>query len=152
MCGASELELVYLVDGARKYPGQRRWTHARFTICADCYTLGFDPSTGYQHPPGRERERVHWSQVVGRGEQMAPTPCVSCGTLVVRNADPLLKRVTCSPSCATSLTRIRNGGRGSGRPCESCGEPVTTGRADSRYCGSSCRQKSYRRRVKDGHA
>lgn len=69
------------------------------SICSDCYTAGFDPGTGRPLP--------------GRGALMSPTPCAACGLSVVRNADPLLKRVTCSPSCATSLTRSRNGeGRG----------------------------------------
>ena len=150
MCGVNDLELVYLVDGARKYPGQRRWTRARFTICVACHALGFDPQ-GHYHLPGRERDRIRWSQVVGRGKEMPPTPCVACGLHVIRNADVLLKRVTCSPACATSLARIRNGNRGSGRPCQTCGEPITTGRADSRYCGSACRQKGYRLRAKDPH-
>lgn len=151
MCGTDGLTLVYLVDGARKYPGQRRWTATRFTICEACHALGFDPQGRY-HSPGRERDRVRWSQVVGRGEQMPPAPCVNCGLHVIRNADVLLKRVTCSPACGTSLTRIRNGNRGNGQPCETCGEPITTGRADSQYCGSACRQKAYRRRAKDSHA
>ncbi|MFB7852665.1 hypothetical protein ACFC34_37410 [Streptomyces sp. NPDC056053] len=58
-----------------------------------------------------------------------------------------MKGVTCSRACRTSLTRKRNGGRGSGRPCGACGEPVTAGRADSAYCNGKCRQKAYRRRA-----
>lgn len=58
-----------------------------------------------------------------------------------------MQGVTRSQACRTSLTRIRNGGVGSGRPCGSCGKPATAGRADSAYCGPACRQKTYRRRV-----
>lgn len=81
---------------------------------------------------------------------MPPTPCVACGHPVIRNSDPLLKRVTCSFACDSSLSRSRNGregNKGSGQPCETCDEQITTGRADSRYCSSACRQKAYRSRV-----
>lgn len=149
MCDATELAVVYLVDGARKYRGRRGFWRHRFTICPDCYTTGFEPGTERPSPAGRERDRVRWQDVVGRGALMTPTPCVACGLTVIRNADPLLKRVTCSPSCATSLTRSRNGGRGSPDPCAGCGQPIETGRSDSRFCGSACRQRAYRQRVKD---
>ncbi|MGW5427919.1 hypothetical protein ACWET9_11965 [Streptomyces sp. NPDC004059] len=145
MCGTEDLDVVHLVDGGIKYPGQRRHYRARFNICSDCYAAGFTDS-GSMHPPGRERGRVVWHQVVGRGDLMPAAPCAACGQLVIRNDDPLLKRVTCSQSCSTSLTRIRNGNQGSGNPCETCGEPITTGRADSRYCSPACRQKAYRKR------
>lgn len=146
MCGAGDLAEVYAVDGARKHPGQRRFWPERLTICGDCYTAGFDPATGGQLPAGRERDRVYWTRVVGRGELMPPAPCENCGVHVIRNSDPLLKRITCTPACLTSLTRSRNGNQGSGKPCETCGEAITTGRADSRYCGPACRQKAYRQR------
>ncbi|MFC5803127.1 hypothetical protein [Streptomyces formicae] len=145
MCDADDLEVGYLVDGARKYKGQRRFWRERFVICGDCYRAGFTPEGG-QWPPGRQRDRIYWQDIVGRGEQMPPTPCANCGFQVIRSADPLLKRVTCSAACLTSLTRIRNGNQGSGQPCETCGDQITTGRADSRYCGSACRQKAYRQR------
>lgn len=147
MCGAEDLDVVYLVDGGIKYPRQRRHYPTRFNICSNCYAAGFTPDMRYQNPPGRTRDRVQWHQVVGRGELMPSTPCANCGLHVVRNADPLLKHVTCSPSCLTSLTRIRNGNKGSGQPCDTCGEEITTGRADSRYCSPKCRQKAYRQRV-----
>lgn len=146
MCGAGGLATAYLVDGGRKHPGQRRFWAERFLICADCYGAGFDPETGFQWPAGRKRDRVYWQDVVGRGEQLPPTPCVACGLSVIRNADPLLQRVTCSASCATSLTRIRNGNRGTSQPCGSCGAAIATGRSDARFCSSACRQKAYRQR------
>ncbi|MFD0039968.1 hypothetical protein ACFVIZ_20320 [Streptomyces anulatus] len=68
---------------------------------------------------------------------------------MVRGAEVLMRGVTCSAACRTSLTRRRNGGRGSGRPCGACGTPVTAGRADSAYCDAACRQKAYRRRIAD---
>lgn len=141
LCGATDLEVVFLVEGSIKYPRQRRWHPERFTICPDCHGRGPTPASEWY------TNHVRWTLMPGRGEQMEPTPCAVCGIHVIRNADPLLKRVTCSHACTTSLTRIRNGNKGSGRPCESCGEPITTGRADSRYCGSACRQKAYRRRA-----
>lgn len=146
MCGAGDLDEVYLVDGARKYPKQRRFWRERLNICGGCYAAGFDPDTGGQLPAGRQKERVYWTQVAGRGELMPPAPCGNCGVHVIRNSDPLLKHVTCSPACLTSLTRSRNGNRGSEQPCETCGEKITTGRADSRYCSPKCRQKAYRQR------
>lgn len=147
LCGESKLDVAYLVDGARKYPGQRRWSRLRFLLCRGCYEFGVDIETGRQRAAGtRELDRTRWDWVVGRGEEMPPAPCVACGQMVIRNADPLLKRVTCSQSCSVSLTRSRNGNQGSGQPCEACGEQITTGRADSRYCGSACRQKAYRQR------
>jgi hypothetical protein len=150
VCGTDELAVGYLVDGARQYPGGRRWTRTRLLICADCYAAGFDPENGYEIPAARERRRVRWYRLAGRGGQMEPKPCAACGQSVIRNTDPLLKRVTCSLACDSSLSRSRNGkqgNQGSGKPCETCGEPITTGRADSRYCGAACRQKAYRQRV-----
>jgi len=152
MCSEPITGPAYLVDGARKYG--RRWTAARLTICSPCYARGGpDPDTGLSRPDTlRTSPRCRWFTLAGRGELLPPIPCTVCGRMVVRNGDPLLKRVTCSHSCATALTRTRNGGKGSGKPCETCGQPVTTGRSDSRYCGSACRQKAYRRRATDSHA
>ncbi|NUL05993.1 hypothetical protein HRW07_22730 [Streptomyces lunaelactis] len=148
-CGTEGLDVGYLVDGYRQYPGGRRWTRTRLLICAGCYTAGFDPETGCEIPAARKRPRLEWRQLAGRGHVMDPTPCAACGQSVIRNSDPLLKRVTCSLACDSSLSRSRNdreGNKGSGEPCEACGEVITTGRADSRYCGSACRQKAYRQR------
>lgn len=152
MCEATLTGPGYLVDGAQKH--RRQWGQALLLICEPCYARGGpDPETGLTRSTSlRATARCRWHRLVGRGEQMAPTPCAACGQMVVRASDSLLKRVTCSRACSTSLTRTRNGGKGSGRPCESCGEPITTGRADSRYCGSACRQKAYRRRAKEAHA
>lgn len=140
LCGAEDLEVVYVAEGGIKYPRQRSWTRERINVCAACHDLGPTPMSEWH------TSRVRWYKVTGRGEVMEPTPCAACGLHVIRNADPLLQRVTCSHACTTSLTRIRNGNQGSGQPCETCGEQVTTGRADSRYCGSACRQKAYRQR------
>lgn len=148
-CGTPGLEVGYLTDAARQYPGGRRWTRTRLLICSDCYEAGFDPETGYEVPSARERRRIRWYRLAGRGDLMPATPCANCGQSVIRNSDPLLKRVSCSLACDSSLSRSRNGklgNQGSGQPCETCGEPITTGRADSRYCGSACRQKAYRQR------
>ncbi|MFF4205774.1 hypothetical protein ACFYZ8_34565 [Streptomyces sp. NPDC001668] len=137
---------AYLVSGAVRRG--RRWVGGRLLVCARCYGEGGpDPVTGLSRPDAARRTaRVRWVDLIGRGEVMAPTPCVACGLLVVRRAEKLLAGVTCSRACRTSLTRIRNGGKGSGRPCGACGTPVTAGRADSSYCGPPCRQKAYRRR------
>jgi hypothetical protein len=152
MCESPLTGPGYLVDGATKYG--RKWWRAQLLICEACYTRGGpDPETGLTRAASlREAPRRRWSYLVGRGEQMSPAPCAACGQMVVRASDPLLKRVTCSRACSTSLTRSRNGGKGSGQPCETCGKQITTGRADSRYCGSACRQKAYRQRARDGHA
>ncbi len=132
--------MVYVVQGGIKYPRERAWTPERFFICQPCHDRGPTPiAEMYAH-------RVRWFRVPGRGELMPPTLCAHCGLLFVRRADPLLWRMTCSAACLTSLTRTRNGNQGSGKPCEVCGEQITTGRADSRYCGSACRQKAYRQR------
>lgn len=148
LCGESKLDVPpYLVDGARKYPGQRRWTPGRLLLCRGCYEFGVDVETGLdRHANTREFEDARWYKIAGRGEPMPPTPCVACGQVVIRNSDPLLKRVTCSAACSVSLTRIRNGNQGSGQPCEICGTAITTGRADSRTCSAACRQKAYRQR------
>jgi hypothetical protein len=141
LCGAEDLEVVYVVEGGIKYPRQRSWTRERFNVCAACHDLGPTPMSEWH------TSRVRWYKVTGRGEVMEPTPCAACGLPVIRNADPLLQHVTCSHACTTSLTRIRNGNQGSGQPCQTCGKQITTGRADSRYCSPKCRQKAYRRRV-----
>lgn len=123
----------------------RRWGLGRFLICERCY---LKPTTGLSRGDDTRRTKsAWWVGLAGRGEVLPPTPCVACGLVVVRRAEKLMKGVTCSRACRTSLTRIRNGGVGSGRPCGACGRPVTAGRADSAYCGPSCRQKAYRRRV-----
>lgn len=130
---------AYLTQGARW--ARRRWWAAKLAICRGCHT----DRRGYWNQDHKTLP-VYWTDLVGRGKEMPPTPCVACGLLVVRNADPGLKRVTCSQSCSTSLTRSRNGNQGSGSGCETCGKPITTGRADSRYCSGRCRQKAYRQR------
>jgi hypothetical protein len=151
MCGATLTGPGYLVDGATKYG--RRWWRAQLLICQPCYARGIDPETGLTRGHATQQAARHqWMALVGRGVVQPPAPCMACGQLVVRKSDPLLKRVTCSRACSTSLTRTRNGGKGSGQPCETCGKPITTGRADSRYCGGACRQKAYRLRTKNGHA
>ncbi|MBE1601287.1 hypothetical protein H4687_007416 [Streptomyces stelliscabiei] len=147
MCDAEFNGAGFLVEGGRS-KGRRRWG-VRELICEPCYRLGWPTVDGRSVTAAattRQRPNFEWHRLVGRGTEQAPAPCEACGRMIVRASDPLLKRVTCSHSCSTSLTRTRNGGKGSGRPCESCGEPVTTGRADSRYCGSACRQKAYRQR------
>ncbi|MEH0551231.1 hypothetical protein [Streptomyces sp. B21-101] len=135
---------AYLVQGG--HWTRRRWWRAALAICQGCH----DGRRGYGNIDHKAL-RVQWHQLVGRGEQQPATPCVACGLLVVRNSDPLLKRVTCSQSCSTSLTRSRNGNQGAAEPCETCGKEITTGRADSRYCSPACRQKAYRQRAKDSH-
>ena len=140
MCSASFAgQPAYRVGGA--YWANRRWNRADHLICAGCY----EEKRG-QFNRDHRALKLSWMATVGRGKEMPPTPCEACGQLVVRNAETLLRRVTCSAACATSLTRSRNGGKGSGRPCEECGTAITSGRADSRYCGSACRQKAYRQR------
>ncbi|KUL26612.1 hypothetical protein ADL12_32150 [Streptomyces regalis] len=131
---------AYLMHGGRW--ANRRWKKALLLICEDCYdsrkALG---NTDHRKYP------VWVLDMVGRGfNVMPPTPCVACGQLVIRLDDPLLKRVTCSHSCSTSLTRSRNGNLGTDRPCPECGDRIDTGRADSVYCSNACRQRAYRRR------
>lgn len=133
-------EPAYLVNGGRWM--RRRWHRRLLLICCDCYDnrRGLGNSDHRKYP-------VYYMDMVGRGfNVMPPTACEACGQLVIRVDDPLLKRVTCSRACSTSLTRSRNGNRGSGQPCEVCQVPITSGRADSRTCSSACRQKAYRQR------
>ncbi|MFB7482682.1 hypothetical protein ACFUEM_30750 [Streptomyces anulatus] len=144
---------AYLVDGVRH--GRRRRGTTRFTrllICETCYERGSpDPHTGRTRPASTRRTKTaEWWGLAGRGPALPPQPCLAgCGLTVVRGAEVLMRGVTCSAACRTSLTRSRNGGCGSGRPCGACGTPVTTGRADSAYCDAACRQKAYRRRTAD---
>ncbi|MFD8823867.1 hypothetical protein ACFV1C_16085 [Streptomyces sp. NPDC059605] len=149
MCTAGLLGgTAYLVDGARRQG--RRSRALRFLICEACYERGCpDPETGLtREVSARRTKRAEWWSLAGRGEALPPQECVAgCGLVVVRGAETLMKGVTCSRACRTSLTRKRNGGQGSGRPCGACGKPVTAGRADSAYCGGRCRQKAYRRRA-----
>lgn len=152
----------FLVE-ARHTKGRRRW-HARTLICESCYRAGFTTFNGQTvpaHDSTRTVKGFEWQWLAGTFNgsvpELPPTPCAACGQLVVRGADPRLKRVTCSVTCSVSLTSSRNArvaaaNTGSGQPCETCGEQITTGRADSRYCGSACRQKAYRRRARDRHA
>ncbi|WP_097967606.1 hypothetical protein [Streptomyces sp. or20] len=141
---------AYLVDGVRL--GRRRRGAARFTrllICDPCYERGSpDPHMGRTRAASARRTKTaEWWGLAGRGPALPPQPCLAgCGLTVVRGAEALMRGVTCSAACRTSLTRTRNGGRGSGRPCGACGTPVTAGRADSAYCGAACRQQAYRRR------
>jgi hypothetical protein len=148
MCDGEFTGSGFLVEAARS-KGPRRWG-VRALICEPCYRRGFttaeDGRTVSTAFTERQRHRFEWFSLAGRGEEQPPTSCAACGRLVVRNSDPLLKRVTCSLSCSVSLTRSRNGNKGSGQPCETCGKEITTGRADSRYCSPPCRQKAYRQR------
>ncbi|KOT71122.1 hypothetical protein ADK47_32620 [Streptomyces rimosus subsp. rimosus] len=154
MCGADLLRgTAYLVDGVWRRGRRQRFD--RFLICQTCYELGRpDPATGRTRAASARRtESVEWWGLAGRGAALPPQACVAgCGLVVVRGAEALIRGVTCSRACRTSLTRKRNGGRGSGRPCGACGETVTAGRADSAYCDAKCRQKAYRRRRASGAA
>jgi hypothetical protein len=153
MCGTDlTSRTAYLVE-AQHRKGRRSW-YARTLICQGCYR------SGIRDPGRRSTKGFEWLWLAGAFNgsvpELPPTPCAACGQLVVRGADPRLKRVTCSVACSVSLTSSRNArvaaaNTGSGQPCETCGEQITTGRADSRYCGSACRQKAYRRRSKNGH-
>ncbi len=138
---------AHLVTGTTK-KNDRRF-HGTFLICAACYAKGApDPVTGLTRPAADRRTgKAEWLDLAGRGSILPPDPCIACGLVVVRRAERLLKGTTCSRACRTSLTRNRHGGRGSGRPCGACGQPVTSGRADSAYCRPSCRQKAYRHRL-----
>ncbi len=148
MCDGEFTGPGFLVDAARS-KGRRRWW-VRVLLCEPCYRRGFttteDGRTVTAGFATRQRDRFEWFDLVGRGTEQPAAPCAACGRMVVRASDPLLKRVTCSQSCSVSLTRSRNGNNGSGNPCETCGEAITTGRADSRYCSPACRQKAYRER------
>ncbi|MGC5530412.1 hypothetical protein [Streptomyces sp. SR-10] len=144
---------AYLVDGVRH--GRRRRGTIRFTrllICETCYERGCpDPDAGRTRAVSARRTKTaEWWGLAGRGPALPTQLCFAgCGLTVVRGAEALMRGVACSAACRTSLTRRRNGGRGSGRPCGACGTPVTTGRADSAYCDAACRQKAYRRRATD---
>lgn len=146
MCETGLLGTAYLVDGARR---QGRRAPTRFLICQSCYERGCpDPETGLTRAlSSRQTQSVEWRGLAGRGTALPPQACIaSCGLVVVRGAEKAMRGVTCSRACRTSLTRKRNGGIGSGRPCGACGTPVTAGRADSAYCSAACRQRAYRSR------
>lgn len=141
---------AYVVDGSWRR-GRRR-KPARFLVCEACYERGApDPATSLTLPASTRRTAtVEWWDLAGRGTPLPPQDCIAgCGLTVVRGAEPLMRGVTCSRACRTSLTRKRHGGHGSGQPCGACGEAVTAGRADSAYCDAACRQKAYRRRKAD---
>lgn len=151
MCNGPFGGPAYLVNATR-WKGRRRWG-AREPICEPCYMRGrIDPDSGLIVGADVDRTGDHFQWhpwPTGRGPLLPPTPCEGCGLVIVRHGDPLLKHVTCSASCLTSLSDSRNaarGNQGSGQPCETCDEAITTGRADSRYCSPKCRQKAYRRR------
>lgn len=147
MCDTPITGPAFLVEASRSQ-GRRRWK-VRALLCEPCYRLGWPTIDGRSVSAAattRQRSRFEWFALVGRGAEQAPAPCAACGRLIVRGADPLLKRVTCSHSCSTSLTRSRNGNKGTDRPCPECGDPIVTGRADSRYCSNACRQRAYRKR------
>lgn len=137
-------QAAYLTKGS--YWASRRWNAISLLICASCY----GGRRGYFNFDHRALP-VCWTGVVGRGEELPPAPCEACGQPFIRNAEALLKRHTCSAACTTSLTRSRNGNKGSGKPCETCGRDITAGRADSRYCSPACRQKAYRHRMQNSH-
>ncbi|MFJ7242364.1 hypothetical protein ACIQWB_35295 [Streptomyces olivaceus] len=154
MCGNPFNGPAYLVNASRR-KGRRQWG-TRELICEADYRRGRPhPDTGIV-PGDSERtgDRFQWHPwPTGRGALLPPTPCEGCGLVVVRHGDPLLKRVTCSAACLTSLSASRDatrGNKGSGQPCATCGATITTGRADAQYCKPACRQKAYRQRTSTG--
>ncbi|MFD7982121.1 hypothetical protein ACFV4M_01910 [Kitasatospora indigofera] len=137
MCNQTFHEPAYMVDGDRKY--RRSWARRTLLICPTCYA---------KPPLERATSKVRWHRLHAElGGVLPPAPCLHCGRLVVRGADVRLKRVTCSKACSTALGRVSSGNVGPGRPCAGCGAAITTGRADSKFCGSACRQRAYRRRL-----
>lgn len=136
MCSQAFSEPAYMVDGARKY--RRSWVRRTLLICPACYA---------KPPLERTAAKVRWHGLHAEtGGVLPPAPCVHCGRLVIRGANVRLQRVTCSKVCSTALTRPAGGNVGSGEPCQSCGAAIVAGRADSRFCGSACRQRAYRAR------
>jgi hypothetical protein len=128
-CHTELTEPAYLVYA---YP-----THARMLVCTTCY----DHQRGWQ--PDGPAFYLH-------ARSLPPTPCAHCGLVVIRPHHRLLEHVTCSHACRTALTRKQTGNLGSGQPCATCGQLITTGRADARYCSNACRQTDYRKR-KNSH-
>lgn len=131
---------AYLTQGARWI--RRRWRSARLLVCPPCWREG----RAYWNTDHRALP-IMYTSLLGRSRtELPPTPCAKCAQLVIRAADPLLKRITCSVACSASLSRSRNGREETARPCATCGTPITTGRADSKYCSNACRQKAHRSR------
>lgn len=143
MCSQTFHGPAYMVDGARKHG--RSWTRTTLLICPPCYA---------KPPLEHEASRIRWHWLhAATGEPLPPAPCLNCGRVIIRGANNRLQRITCSKVCSTALTRVSTGNAGSSQPCAGCGTAITTGRSDSKFCGSPCRQRAYRQRqATDRHA
>lgn len=130
---------AYLVTGIRMKHGHH-WK-VRELICGSCYRRGIT-----RPPHAHQVNGFQWFKLVGRGAELSPTPCASCGRLVVRNAETLLRWVTCSHTCLTRISSHRDGDSEGSRSCRSCGKPLTTGRCDALYCSAKCRVRAHRRK------
>lgn len=83
-----------------------------------------------------------------------PAPCEYCSRIVhneLRMIDR--KHVYCCTNCESKaqarIARLHRAAARGGRTCQECHETFRPTRADAKFCGSACRQKSYRRRVTD---
>lgn len=142
MCDAPITTHAYLVDASRRAPGSRAWHARRELICPTCWQAG--NTDGYATTGGATKT-FQWTRLAGQGAPIEPTPCGSCGILLVRGSSGL-KRVSCSNSCLVAITR--QSGRPDARPCEECGGMFTPARSSGRFCSATCRQREHRRKTR----
>ena len=116
------------------------------------------------------RFRVSWHSYIGCSHNLAPhceqcskshwrsfrkaEACEGCGRPVYNEWHSLRpRRSVCSEQCrhkATSAAakRKRSEARGT-RQCQDCGKTFKPTRSDARFCSVACKQRAYRKRVRN---
>ena len=124
------------------------WRFAMQTMCRTCADIPWPPA-----PSLRQLLRGPQGPYV-----LSEWECAQCQRPLYLPRDRTWRRHPfCSGGCAREFyaaaqrnKRAERRPSGQRRNCATCGAPVTTGRADSRFCSSACRQKAYRKRVTAG--
>lgn len=83
-----------------------------------------------------------------------PAPCEHCGRIVHNELRMIDRRhVHCCTNCESrAQSRVARQKRTEARgvlECTECGDTFQPTRNDAKFCGNSCRQKAYRKRVTD---
>ena len=76
-------------------------------------------------------------------------PCEACQRMVVNLPRFNRKHTFCCKSCEVLYYSHRRKKAAAEQLCAQCGEAFRPTRSDSLYCSNACRQRSYRKRVKE---
>ena len=89
-----------------------------------------------------------------KAEGFFNTHCEQCGRGLLLNPRYGRSHAFCCDRCGWQYQNDRQKRKRAQKRaalrCVACGDPLTAGRSDARYCGGACRQRAYRQRLTSG--